>query len=1459
MRPARKILLFLVLPIASLLLGVRLLIGTETGTRWLVRQAEPMTDGALAIGELQGHLLDRLVVRDLRWRDPGIEVQLAELDLHWNPMALWQAKLEILSLHASDIRVRSFPTATPAEPSATAPTWPPVLPDPRLPFAVKIADLQLDRIEIQGPDAEPRLVDRLQLVARLEQEARLQIEKLEILAPQGRISLLGQADLQAPYPIRLSGDWRLQLQDGPQAAGRLSLQGDGRELRLDHDGEGELPLNLHGRLEDVFGDPLWSLRLDWPEFRLPGEPEQRFPAGTLTSQGRLDAYDFRLNLQPIPGRLAAALRLEAVGDRQGVTLRTLELDSPQGRAGVQGRIDWSEAIAFDLGLAASSFDPALPPGLGLRGHLLGRAQGQQLILSGLELELEGTPTRLKLQGEVDWGAIPEPLVQARLQWSGLDWPPGRRSEAEIRTQGTATLNGSAQDYALETAFELAGRSLPSGHWQLKAKGGRQELALVELNAEVLQGWLRGSGALQWRPGLAGQLDLRLCNLQPHELLPDWPVGTPLAASLWLGLDGDWLEIQPLELSLPGTQGRLTLSARGRLDPKIEESEFEAELNWDDLAWPLAGPAAQVASAKGHLGLSGHPRDYRLDGQAQLAGARIPAGDWRLQGQGDTRGFSLTGLDGRLLEGSVRLAGRLGWQPRPSWELTLSGRELNPAGLAPQWPGRLRLEARSRGTLDPKRGAEIELGGVRLEGQVRERPLELGLEGRWQDQALQLDTLSLKAGPNKLNARGRLGQEKIAFDWSLDAPDLAALIPGAGGRLSGGGKIAGQAATPTLEAKINGEGLVWQEHRLKRLDGRLLLGRAEDAPLELQLSLSELRRGQELVLQSAKVQGKGRLSAQQLNLELLAPSAALEWHAEGGLDSKGSAWQGRLGQLSLRTPDLGSWHLQQPVDLRLAANGARLGEGCLVQQGSEARLCTALRWDQPGSTELSARLQGLSLAMLRRDVSGTLSGELQAGLDPQGHIKGAGNLKLTPGQLQIPTADGGRQLSHGGGRLEFGLDPRGLQASLSLQPLEQGRVEANLALPDLTRLPLSPQQPLNGRLTAVLPNLDLLPGFLPQLRNTSGRLNLGLDLSGALPNPQLGLSLQLLQGGAELPQAGVTLRDIQLALVDRRDQPGRYDLKGQLSSGLGVLQLRGELDQSTQSASLSLQGRNIQVFDTPDARVRIAPDLQLAWSEGGLKVRGRIEIPEAEITPQIPLNPAMLLLAPKEKVVPGRRVATSADVVVRRRQGEPQGPLTKPPARPVDADMELLLGEGVRVDAVGFKAGVRGRLRLAMKPGQADLIPTAEGSLHIRDGVFRGYGQDLDIEWGRILFNRVPLTEPELDIRAVRQIKGSDEVSAVGVHLSGTPAAPELNLFSRPQLDDAAIQSYLLTGSGPNSQERLLGVGSYLRPDVYVGYGFNLLDRTHEFNARYDINRYLGVETNIGEADKSMTLSTTWER
>jgi autotransporter translocation and assembly factor TamB len=162
------------------------------------------------------------------------------------------------------------------------------------------------------------------------------------------------------------------------------------------------------------------------------------------------------------------------------------------------------------------------------------------------------------------------------------------------------------------------------------------------------------------------------------------------------------------------------------------------------------------------------------------------------------------------------------------------------------------------------------------------------------------------------------------------------------------------------------------------------------------------------------------------------------------------------------------------------------------------------------------------------------------------------------------------------------------------------------------------------------------------------------------------------------------------------------------------------------------------------------------------------------------------------------------------------------------------------------------------PDQVDLIPTANGSFSIEDGTFRAFGQDLEIEEGRILFANVPATEPELNLRAVRWIDNDPEVSAAGVQLTGPVTAPELELFSRPQLDASEIQSYLLTGRSAGDRDSVLSIGTYVSRRVYVGYGYNLLESTSEFNSLFSITPRYGVSANVGEADNNINLTVTFE-
>ena len=84
------------------------------------------------------------------------------------------------------------------------------------------------------------------------------------------------------------------------------------------------------------------------------------------------------------------------------------------------------------------------------------------------------------------------------------------------------------------------------------------------------------------------------------------------------------------------------------------------------------------------------------------------------------------------------------------------------------------------------------------------------------------------------------------------------------------------------------------------------------------------------------------------------------------------------------------------------------------------------------------------------------------------------------------------------------------------------------------------------------------------------------------------------------------------------------------------------------------------------------------------------------------------------------------------------------------------------------------------------------------------------------------------------------------------------LFSQPQLESAEIQSYLLTGRSAKDRDSVLSIGTYLHPKFYVGYGYNLLQETSEFNGLYTITPRYGIGANVGEADNNVNLTFTYE-
>jgi translocation and assembly module TamB len=234
---------------------------------------------------------------------------------------------------------------------------------------------------------------------------------------------------------------------------------------------------------------------------------------------------------------------------------------------------------------------------------------------------------------------------------------------------------------------------------------------------------------------------------------------------------------------------------------------------------------------------------------------------------------------------------------------------------------------------------------------------------------------------------------------------------------------------------------------------------------------------------------------------------------------------------------------------------------------------------------------------------------------------------------------------------------------------------------------------------------------------------------------------------------------------------------------------------------------------------------------------------------------------------------------------------------MDADIEVKLGNSVKVQGYGLDGTVHGQLAVRVRPGE-----TATGRGEIRvDGKYQAYGQDLSIERGRLLFAGTRLDNPGLDIRAVRNIRSEDVT--VGLSIRGTAQRPILTVFSDPAMEQAEALSYLVTGrplnalksgesdtlntaaqalggvagdrlaksigsrlgleAGVSSSEALGGsaftAGKYLSPRLFLSYGVGLFTPGQVITLRYTLNRFLQFEAENATTGNRASLNYKIEK
>ena len=917
-------------------------------------------------------------------------------------------------------------------------------------------------------------------------------------------------------------------------------------------------------------------------------------------------------------------------------------------------------------------------------------------------------------------------------------------------------------------------------------------------------------------------------------------------------DGKTLTLDPLRLRSPQIAGIATATGVVHLD--ANPMSFELGATWQDVVLP-ADLAGQALATHGDVKLSGTAKHFAVKGALAL-GPPDRLSNMQIDLAGTPQQIDLHALKIVQKQGGLDMRGTIGLQSPMSWKLDAVAKRFDPGTILAGWNGALDFTLASDGKLTPQ-GPVATLKLDKVAGTLRQR----NLAGSKVDLVITPDnllqgSLLLVAGNSRIHAIGKRGARTDA-SVTLDVASLGDWLPNTSGKLQGAFTLKGNWPKLAVAGHLQGSGLSAQARRIDSLQLTASIPNIAQPGGDLDLALHGVH-ASGFDFDSVSLQGHGNAASHHLQLRANGKPAGAALTLTGSWQAGAKRWTGTLSDVELSPQGMPAWRQEAQSTIVYQKGALTLSQLCL--SAGEPRLCASADRNAQGAITAKYSLQRLPLQLLATlasgadplQASGELSGNGQMSIDAHGGIHGNANLAAGPGSIVYASNPGRALLAWSGIGVNIDASGTNQHARLHAALDDGGHVNGDVTVSGANHV-------LQGSIDANLHSLAFLEAVSSEIANVQGSLAGNLQLSGTLAAPQFQGRIQTQGFSAELPRAGLKLHDGEFAI--NGDAQGRLAINGQIASGGGVLHVGGSVGLAANAPlALDIKGNNVLVADIPAAHVIASPDLHIARANGVFALTGSVTIPDAKV---------------EVEKLPGQGPAqASPDVVI----------VDAPPTAQVapmamSADIEVKLGDKVKVQGYGLDGTVNGQLAVRERPGQ-----TATGRGEIRvDGKYEAYGQNLSIERGRLLFAGTRLDNPGLDIRAVRNIRSQD--ITVGLQIRGTAQRPILTVFSDPTMEQAEALSYLVTGrpltalksgegdtlntaaqalgglagdrlaksigprlgleAGVSSSEALGGsaftAGKYLSPRLFLSYGVGLFTPGQVITLRYTLNRFLQFE------------------
>ncbi|RWU21022.1 hypothetical protein DM813_17555 [Pseudomonas alkylphenolica] len=877
-RVFRNILLGLLALLLLVLLALGLVLGTQAGSRW----ALGLVPG-LQLEQFQGRLAGQWQAERVLWEQGGDRLELVKPVFAWSPACLLGMTLCIDRLQAEQVNL-AFASSEP-----TPDAGPLQLPTLNLPVAIKLGDIQIGHLRLDGNEQ----LSQLQLSAHWT-AAGMQIDRLALQRDDLQVNLHGLLQPQGDWPLQAQGHIQLPKVDGQEW--QLALKVDGqlqKSLTLSADSSGYLNARLNGEVQALAEQLPATLQISSKAFKPGSDLPDTLQLNDLelSAKGDLNNGYRVLGTASLPAEQGpVALNLQGKVDAKGAQVSALDLAAGADQhLKLTANADWQQGLSADATLDWLDF-PWLrlypleqAPQVTLRrfnaqvqyrdgsysGEFKGGLDGpagafslsspfmgdlQQVTLPQLSL----AAGQGKLAGRVGVQFAEGVAWDAALELSALN-PAYWLAELPGTLAGPLRSTGQMKngELRLDADLDLKGRLRgQSAVFKAVAEGAGQNWTLGTLDIRLGDNRIQGSGSVQQR--LAGKLELNL----------------PRLGQLWPQLRGQLGGTLDVAGTLSAPQGTLILNGqqlaqadnhlqRLSLDAKLDSAQ-RAVIDLQASGIRLGDTHLGVLSAKGRgdirqqqleLALDGPQLklDLGLDGQLEkgnwrgrLATGQVQAGgqDWRLQAPAKLQRLASGQLDFGAhcwRSGEASLCGedqRLAPEPRLRYHL-----KQFPLQSLAQW---LPKDFAWQGLLNADINLDVPASGPKgtIVVDASGGTLRLREKDQWLDFPYQTLRLESNLAPRRIDTRldfrgTRLGE--LALVTRLDP--VARNKPLSGDfRLSGLDIGIARPFAPMVErlsGQLNGSGTLSGTLLAPQVNGSLNLSAGEVAGAELPISLEAL--------------------------------------------------------------------------------------------------------------------------------------------------------------------------------------------------------------------------------------------------------------------------------------------------------------------------------------------------------------------------------------------------------------------------------------------------------------------------------------------------------------------------------------------------------------------------------------------------------------------------------------------